>query len=205
MKLTVNQVDERETKGLPAFANGLHIALDAVTAGLTLPLGSGVIEGNVTRVKLLKCQHYGRAGFDLPRRAPSRPADSTFTPKGPARSGPLSHARTHPPGACSAAPRVHCQGHLDTPAAAPSTGQAPTGTAPAPTPARRRSPAAQGEEATATAVRLASERAAARSEAGQQHVTAEQKTADSARTQLAQQIGHTLGLVEDVSPPAPAA
>lgn len=38
-----------------------------------------------------------------------------------------------------------------------------------------------------------------------QRVTAEQKTADSARTQLAQQIGRTLGLVEDDSPPAPAA
>ncbi|MEU5306601.1 hypothetical protein ACH4YO_36160 [Streptomyces noursei] len=78
-KLTGNQVDECATKELHAFANGLCKDLDTVTAGLTLPLGSGIIEGNVTRVKLLKRQHYGRAGFDVPRRAPSRPADSTFT------------------------------------------------------------------------------------------------------------------------------
>lgn len=46
------------------FTNELRKDLAAVTAGLTLLLGSGAVEGNVTRIKLLKCQHCGRAGFD---------------------------------------------------------------------------------------------------------------------------------------------
>jgi transposase len=39
-----------------------------VTNGLTLPYSSGVVEGNVNRIKMLKRQMYGRAGFDLLRK-----------------------------------------------------------------------------------------------------------------------------------------
>jgi transposase len=42
--------------------------LDAVTAGLTLPHSSGLVEGNVNRIKTIKRQMYGRAGFDLLRK-----------------------------------------------------------------------------------------------------------------------------------------
>ena len=42
--------------------------LDAVTAGLSLPFSSGPVEGNVNRIKMLKRQMYGRAGFDLLRK-----------------------------------------------------------------------------------------------------------------------------------------
>ncbi|WP_425568879.1 transposase [Pseudonocardia xishanensis] len=42
--------------------------LPAVVAGLTLPYGNGPIEGANTKVKLLKRQMYGRAGFALLRR-----------------------------------------------------------------------------------------------------------------------------------------
>ncbi|GIM96106.1 hypothetical protein Ato02nite_078990 [Paractinoplanes toevensis] len=42
--------------------------LDAVTAGLSLPYSSGPVEGNVNRIKMLKRQMYGRAGFDLLRK-----------------------------------------------------------------------------------------------------------------------------------------
>jgi transposase len=39
--------------------------LPAVTAGLTLPWYSGVVEGHVNRIKMLKRQMFGRAGFQL--------------------------------------------------------------------------------------------------------------------------------------------
>jgi transposase len=39
--------------------------LDAVVNGLTLEHNSGAVEGNVTRVKRLKRDGYGRANFDL--------------------------------------------------------------------------------------------------------------------------------------------
>lgn len=94
-----------------------------------------------------------------------------------------------------------------TPAAAPQsdpattpTGQAPTGTAPTPTP-----PApAQGEDTAATIARLESDLAAARAEAGKSRVTAKQRAADEARTQLAQDIGRALGIVPDGQEADPA-
>ena len=53
---------------LRPFADGLRRDLDAVTAGLTLPWSSGVVEGHVNRIKMLKRQMYGRASPDLLRR-----------------------------------------------------------------------------------------------------------------------------------------
>jgi transposase len=50
---------------LHTFTNGLERDLAAVTAGLTLPWSSGVVEGHVNRIKMIKRQMYGRAGFDL--------------------------------------------------------------------------------------------------------------------------------------------
>jgi hypothetical protein len=41
--------------------------LAAVTAGLTRPWSQGPVEGQITRLKLLKRQSYGRAGFTLLR------------------------------------------------------------------------------------------------------------------------------------------
>lgn len=49
------------------FATGLRKDLAAVRAALTLPWSSGPIEGNVTRLKLIKRQMYGRAHLDLLR------------------------------------------------------------------------------------------------------------------------------------------
>lgn len=62
------QVDEHDVKEIRAFANGLRKDLEAVSAGLALPLSSGAVEGNVTRIKLLKRHHRGRAGFNSVRR-----------------------------------------------------------------------------------------------------------------------------------------
>jgi transposase len=54
--------------GLHPFVAGLQRDLDAVTAGLTLPWSSGPVEGHVNRIKMIKRQMYGRAGFDLLRK-----------------------------------------------------------------------------------------------------------------------------------------
>jgi transposase len=54
-------------EALARFARGLQEDLAAVTAGLTLPWSNGPVEGQVTRLKLLKRQGYGRAGFSLLR------------------------------------------------------------------------------------------------------------------------------------------
>jgi transposase len=52
---------------LARFAQGLQEDLAAVKAGLTLPWSNGPVEGQITRLKLLKRQSYGRAGFALLR------------------------------------------------------------------------------------------------------------------------------------------
>jgi transposase len=52
---------------LARFAQGLQEDLAAVTAGLTLAWSNGVTEGQVHRLKLVKRQGYGRAGFALLR------------------------------------------------------------------------------------------------------------------------------------------
>jgi transposase len=60
-----------EASGLPelrSFTTGLRRDQDAVTAGLTLPYSSGVVEGHVNRIKMLKRQMHGRASPDLLRR-----------------------------------------------------------------------------------------------------------------------------------------
>lgn len=54
-----------EMKG---FVVKLHQDLDAVLAGLTLPWSQGQTEGQVTKLKLLRRQMYGRGNFDLVRK-----------------------------------------------------------------------------------------------------------------------------------------
>jgi hypothetical protein len=53
---------------LRGFAKGLRKDWAAVTAGLTVPYSSGVVEGHVNRIKMLKRQMYGRANTDLLRK-----------------------------------------------------------------------------------------------------------------------------------------
>jgi transposase len=52
---------------LTRFARGLQDDLIAIKAGLTLEWSNGVTEGQIHRLKLLKRQGYGRAGFALLR------------------------------------------------------------------------------------------------------------------------------------------
>ncbi|MFB7781091.1 transposase [Streptomyces vinaceus] len=49
------------------FAGFLQNDWDAVVNCLTLPWSSGAIEGQVTRIKLIKRRSYGRASFPLLR------------------------------------------------------------------------------------------------------------------------------------------
>lgn len=53
---------------LKTFANGLRQDLGAVRAALEYAASNGQTEGQVNRLKLIKRQGYGRAGFDLLRR-----------------------------------------------------------------------------------------------------------------------------------------
>ncbi|MFJ3833851.1 ISL3 family transposase [Streptomyces sp. NPDC090046] len=64
----IDAVDASQLPGLTGFALHLLRDFDAVTAGLTLDWSSGSIEGAVNRIKKIKRQLYGRAGFELLRK-----------------------------------------------------------------------------------------------------------------------------------------
>ncbi|MFJ4887991.1 ISL3 family transposase [Streptomyces sp. NPDC088731] len=64
----IDAVDASQLPGLAGFALHLRRDLDAVTARLTLDWSSGSIEGAVNRIKKIKRQLYGRAGFELLRK-----------------------------------------------------------------------------------------------------------------------------------------
>jgi len=64
----IEAVDASPLPGLTGFALHLLRDLDAVTAGLTLRWSSGGTEGAVNRIKKIKRQLYGRAGFELLRK-----------------------------------------------------------------------------------------------------------------------------------------
>lgn len=49
------------------FAQGLQRDKEEVLAGLTLVYSNGQVEGQITKLKLLKRTMYGRAGFPLLR------------------------------------------------------------------------------------------------------------------------------------------
>jgi transposase len=71
-------LDEATASAVPelaAFAEGIRRDLQAVRAAFTSPWSQGQTEGQITRLKLLKRQMYGRANFDLLRqRVLYRPA-----------------------------------------------------------------------------------------------------------------------------------
>ncbi|WP_371604959.1 ISL3 family transposase (plasmid) [Streptomyces sp. NBC_01220] len=64
----IDAVDASQLPGLTGFALHMLRDLDAITAGLTLDWSSGSIEGAVNRIKKIKRQLYGRAGFELLRK-----------------------------------------------------------------------------------------------------------------------------------------
>lgn len=58
---------EAKQTALTGFATRLERDFEAAKATLTLPWGQGHVEGQVHRLKLIKRQISGRAGFDLLR------------------------------------------------------------------------------------------------------------------------------------------
>ncbi|MGW3360959.1 ISL3 family transposase [Streptomyces bungoensis] len=64
----LDAVRQDDLPSLHTLAAGIDRDIDAVTAGLTLPWSSGAVEGHVNRIKMLKRQMYGRAGFGLLRK-----------------------------------------------------------------------------------------------------------------------------------------
>lgn len=64
----LNKVESSKLPELQAFAAGIEKDKDAVRAGLTWWINNGMVEGQVTKLKLIKRQGYGRAGFPLLRK-----------------------------------------------------------------------------------------------------------------------------------------
>jgi transposase len=64
----LTRAEQADLPGINRFVNGVISDLSAVTAGLSLPFSSGPVEGNVNRIKMLKRQMFGRAGFALLRK-----------------------------------------------------------------------------------------------------------------------------------------
>ncbi len=62
------QVKRSRLSELLSFAAGIEKDKDAVKAGLTWWISNGMVEGHVTKLKLIKRQGYGRAGFPLLRK-----------------------------------------------------------------------------------------------------------------------------------------
>ncbi len=64
----LDAVRQDDLPSLHPLAAGIDRDLNAVTARLTLPWSSGAVEGHVNRIKMLKRQMFGRAGFALLRK-----------------------------------------------------------------------------------------------------------------------------------------
>ena len=61
----LEQASNSSIKQFQNFAKSLQEGYAAVKAGVTLAVSNGQVEGQVNRLKMLKRQMYGRAGFDL--------------------------------------------------------------------------------------------------------------------------------------------
>ena len=64
----ITAVQASDQPELHSFTRGLQRDYDAVANGLTLPWNSGIVEGNVNRIKMIKRQMYGRASYPLLRK-----------------------------------------------------------------------------------------------------------------------------------------
>jgi transposase len=61
----LTKADKLNNRELNRFANGIRRDKAAVVAGLSSEWSNGQVEGQVNRLKMLKRQTYGRAGFAL--------------------------------------------------------------------------------------------------------------------------------------------
>ena len=53
---------------LRTFVNGIKMDIESVYNAITMNFNSGMVEGNVNRLKNIKRQMYGRAGLELLKR-----------------------------------------------------------------------------------------------------------------------------------------
>lgn len=63
----MKQVEESRFRDVKRFVAGLQRDKEEVFAGLTLVYSNGQVEGQINKLKLIKRQGYGRAGFPLLR------------------------------------------------------------------------------------------------------------------------------------------
>jgi len=61
------RVGQSSSTDLQGFASGIKRDYAAVKMALSVPWSQGQVEGQITRLKLLKRQMYGRARFELLR------------------------------------------------------------------------------------------------------------------------------------------
>jgi len=64
-------LEQMRASGIPqfvSFARSVEQDKTAIVAGLTLPYSTGPVEGNITRLKLIKRQAYGKASLDYLQR-----------------------------------------------------------------------------------------------------------------------------------------
>lgn len=64
----IDEVQQSPIRELKGFAKGLMTDYQAVKNALTLPWSNGQVEGQINKLKTIKCQMYGRASFDLLRK-----------------------------------------------------------------------------------------------------------------------------------------
>ena len=64
----LQQVEHSGLPELQSFAAGIQRDKAAVQAGLTWQINNAMVEGHVTKLKLIKRQGYCRAGFQLLRK-----------------------------------------------------------------------------------------------------------------------------------------
>ena len=64
----LTRVEADDQPELHSLATGIRRDQQAVTVGLALPYSSAAMEGNVNKIKMIKRQMYGRAGFALLRK-----------------------------------------------------------------------------------------------------------------------------------------
>ncbi len=68
LDLWLEQASSSPIKQFQNFAKSLQEDYAAVKLGVTLAISNGQVEGQINRLKMLKRQMYGRAGFDLLQR-----------------------------------------------------------------------------------------------------------------------------------------
>jgi transposase len=102
-------VAESGLSEIQSFAAGVEKDKDAVKAGLTWPVNNGQVEGQVTKLKLIKRTMYGRAGFPLLRQRVLH---------APLLYDPVVHQRhrhQYPPLKSASPPNVITIAHLSSP------------------------------------------------------------------------------------------